>query len=231
MAETDVRLQVPAEAEPVPDDGAPPAGDDRNAAAAAAVATAAGAGGPAPAAPAPNPEAEYLAKMRGWLMTVATLFVGIAFQVMMHPPDWMPKDPFRATVAPRRGESKTKYYHDLYLYIKDELRGAHDTTFCFHMSNTISFGMGLALVVTLLVTKNDPSKSDMMRITGMVVMLAMSVACTFVCGVSSDALAVLLTLVTLAMYAVGTFVALEFFIRATTFRNWFISRFRPRRTV
>nr|CAB3484285.1 unnamed protein product [Digitaria exilis] len=33
-------------------------------------------------------EYEYLDKMRGWLMAVATLFVNMAFQAQLHPPDW-----------------------------------------------------------------------------------------------------------------------------------------------
>jgi hypothetical protein len=32
---------------------------------------------------------EFLHKMRGWLMTVATLFVGIAYQAVIQPPAWM----------------------------------------------------------------------------------------------------------------------------------------------
>ncbi|KAF8690514.1 hypothetical protein HU200_040874 [Digitaria exilis] len=32
---------------------------------------------------------EYLNSMRGWLMTVATLVVGITFQAMIQPPDWI----------------------------------------------------------------------------------------------------------------------------------------------
>nr|CAB3460355.1 unnamed protein product [Digitaria exilis] len=32
---------------------------------------------------------KYLDKMRGWLMTVATLVVGITFQAAIQPPDWV----------------------------------------------------------------------------------------------------------------------------------------------
>jgi hypothetical protein len=32
---------------------------------------------------------EFIHKMRGWLMTVATLFVGIAYQAVIQPPAWM----------------------------------------------------------------------------------------------------------------------------------------------
>ncbi|RLM99847.1 uncharacterized protein C2845_PM06G05900 [Panicum miliaceum] len=32
---------------------------------------------------------EYLDKMRGWLTTVAALFVTISSQAMLHPPDWL----------------------------------------------------------------------------------------------------------------------------------------------
>ncbi|XP_044958424.1 uncharacterized protein LOC123409630 [Hordeum vulgare subsp. vulgare] len=39
--------------------------------------------------PRADAEKEFVDKMRGWLMTVAALFVGIAFQALLHPPDGM----------------------------------------------------------------------------------------------------------------------------------------------
>ncbi|KQK05148.2 hypothetical protein BRADI_2g18339v3 [Brachypodium distachyon] len=39
--------------------------------------------------PAAGNDNDFLEKMRGWLMTVATLFVSMAFQAMVNPPGWM----------------------------------------------------------------------------------------------------------------------------------------------
>ncbi|KAI4968845.1 hypothetical protein ZWY2020_046175 [Hordeum vulgare] len=41
---------------------------------------------------------EYMGQMRGWLMTVGTLFIGMSFQAAMRPPSWMPKDWYRVLI-------------------------------------------------------------------------------------------------------------------------------------
>lgn len=162
---------------------------------------------------------EYLDRMGGWLMTVATLFVGFAFQTGMHPPNWMPKDYLLLWVAAHTGpypDSKTK--HDALL----ALRNAGHTVPLFMFLNTLTLAIGLGLLVKLLLMKKTPSRGDMKLVTAMVVGLAMTVACTFASGVSGSPLVDSLVLVFLATYGVWTVVSVKGWL--CNYGNWFRSR-------
>ncbi|KAF7087229.1 hypothetical protein CFC21_090438 [Triticum aestivum] len=211
----------------------PRAGDDPNGHAnpqAAAAGAGAGAGAGHPAAGQEDPvavaaaqrakeDAEYLDKMRGWLMTVATLFVGFAFQAAMHPPPWIPQDYLRLLIAAHGGaasDAKTKLAND------EGLLAARDgglTVPCFMALNMLTFATGLVLLVTLLVMKRGPSGSDMNRITFLVKGLAATVACTFAAGVSADPVAALLVLVFLTLYAILAFVRVMGWIRGVMYQR------------
>lgn len=215
--QVNIEMQVHAGAEPTPVDAdahASHAGDDPNAAAGA------GAGDAVAAPPADGQEdpvaeevaaaaaqqatedAEYLNKMRGWLMTVATLFVGFAFQAAMNPPLWIPKGYLAQWITgygTPASDSRTKDDAVFNLGIRD----GRITAPCFMLLNTITFGTGLALLVTLLMMGRAPSRSDMRSLTIMVMNLAITVACTFACGISGDVLAALAVLGYLATYAVA----------------------------
>ncbi|XBI21514.1 hypothetical protein VPH35_062627 [Triticum aestivum] len=225
-----------AHADPIvdgmPDARTPQAGDDPDGIvdpqAAVAAAAASGVGGDAsPAHGEEDPvaaqqaadDAEFLDKMRGWLMTVATLFVGMAFQAAMHPPVWMPKDYYRRITT--HGEPASDFEtkdDDAKPAVK--IRGGGLTVRVFIALNTGTFATGLVLLVTLLVMKKAPSRSDMKRITCMVVGLAITVACTFASGVSGDPFAALLVLTFLVIYAAWTVVNVKGWLGRTIYRNW-----------
>uniref|UniRef100_A0A453Q642 PGG domain-containing protein n=2 Tax=Aegilops tauschii TaxID=37682 RepID=A0A453Q642_AEGTS len=153
-----------------------------------------------PASQQAKEDAEYLDKMRGWLMTVATLFVGFAFQTGMHPPNWIPKDYLPLLVAAHTPypDSKTKHHALL------ALRNAGHTIPLFMFLNTLTLAIGLGLLVKLLLMRKTPSRGEMKHVTAMVVVLAMTVACTFASGVSGSPLVDSLVFVFLAAYGVWT---------------------------
>ncbi|KAM3245492.1 hypothetical protein ACQJBY_056682 [Aegilops geniculata] len=171
-----------------------------------------------PASQQAEEDAEYLDKMRGWLMTVATLFVGFAFQTGIHPPNWIPKDYLLLWVAAHTPYPDSKAKHDALL----ALRNAGHTIPLFMFLNTVTLAIGLGLLVRLLLMKKTPSRGDMKLVTGMVVLLAMTVACTFASGVSGSPLVDSLVLVFLAIYGVWTVVAVKGWL--SNYGNWFRSR-------
>ena len=107
--------------------------------AAAPPANAAAAGGDA--------DKEYLDKMRGWLMTVATLFVAMPFQAMLHLPDWLKMEwlkkhgkagsPLAAPAAPSP-------------HTADATAGGSVRAALYLIFNVVTFGAALALVQALL---------------------------------------------------------------------------------
>ncbi|KAF7081616.1 hypothetical protein CFC21_085540 [Triticum aestivum] len=140
---------------------------------------------------------EFLNKMRGWLMAVATLFVGFAFQAAMHPPDWMPKDycfgdwwrvgtrqPFR-------------------------LRYESFAAPMFILLNTMTFATGLVLLKRLLAIEKTPATSDMNQIRFMVASLSGCGLVTYVSGISNDPFAASMVLASLLAYIVAARVVLR----------------------
>lgn len=156
------------------DDAPPPApqGQEDLAAVAAPQPQAALGGDAAAAAPPPGDpaiqqdadNAEYLDKMRGWLMTVATLFAGFAFHAAMHPPAWMGNDAYRQVFT----------------------RNGSYTAGLFVVSNLVTFATAMVLVVLLLHIKRAPSTLDMGAITFMLSMIAFFVVMMFTFAVSSE---------------------------------------------
>ncbi|XP_037472421.1 uncharacterized protein LOC119348353 [Triticum dicoccoides] len=184
------------------DTAAPPAAEDRTVAAAQQA----------------TEDAEYLHKMRGWLMTVATLLVGFAFQAAMHPPAWMPKDFFIYFVRPDLGQpvasdstttdacnSRTEVAIQERRTITTPTEGGI-TVPLFFLSTMFTFGTGLHLVLELLVMKMAPSRSDMKLITTRVRSLALYVTMTFACGISANPYATLFVLGFFIVYCLFFFV-------------------------
>ncbi|XBI50541.1 hypothetical protein VPH35_113927 [Triticum aestivum] len=153
---------------------------------------------------------EYLDKMRGWLMTVATLFVGFAFQTGMHPPNWIPKDYLLLWLAAYTPHPDSKTKHDALLALRN---AGHTILYLFSW---------LGLLVKLLLMRKTPSRGEMKHVTAMVVVLAMTVACTFASGVSGSPLVDSLILVFLATYGVWTVVSVKGWL--SSYGNWFRSR-------
>lgn len=129
----------------------------------------------------------HLKDMRGSLMTVATLFVGMAFQAGTQPPAWMPS--IKDAIAVVFGHNKEHTW--------EQARNALG----YLLMNLVSFSIALTLVVVLPLIDNTTAASRIRYITSMVVVLAVAVATNFACGVSDDALVVNLLLGVMAAYA------------------------------
>jgi hypothetical protein len=114
---------------------------------------------------------EYMIQMRGWLMTVATLFLGIAFQAATQPPAWMPIDQIRFLF--RKGTSRAALMAKFYM-----------------LANIVTFGMALIMVVGLAGAKpNDCPTPRAVRI--LLAILASTVTLAFAIGAASNNLGLL----------------------------------------
>ncbi|WVZ96701.1 hypothetical protein U9M48_042304 [Paspalum notatum var. saurae] len=100
---------------------------------------------------------DYLDKMHGWLLTVATLFVGMAFQVGAHPPDWIKaarSDAIHraiAAAAPAPASAPSPSQGITYIVSGSGiiLFGSARAT-VFIVLNAFTFASALALVLSLL---------------------------------------------------------------------------------
>ncbi|RLN00787.1 hypothetical protein C2845_PM06G05920 [Panicum miliaceum] len=86
----------------------------------------------------------YLDKMRGRLMTVATLFIGMAFQAAAHQPSWMPRT--KDWLERLFGE----HAHTAGGGVSE---GQALTAFTYHLLNAVTFSLSLALMLSLLSTR------------------------------------------------------------------------------
>ncbi|CAN6331547.1 unnamed protein product [Urochloa humidicola] len=153
--------------------------------------------GPANAKAASTWDPDYLTDMRGWLMTVAALFVGMAFQAGTQPPSWMPSLKDSLDVVFGFGHGKAS----------DSVTWEHArNALGYLLMNVVSFAIALTLVVVLPLISNDTAARCMRQVTFLFVLLAVSVATNFACGISDDALVVNLLLCAMAAY--GSLVAL-----------------------
>ncbi|KAL6897797.1 hypothetical protein ACP4OV_006756 [Aristida adscensionis] len=119
---------------------------------------------------------EFLEKMRGWLVTVATLFVGMAYQAAMRPPDWMAKvHPNWARVIwhPQRRRALSR----------DE-RNLVDRAFLYQVFNTITFSSALGIVVLLLVMGQSSPSSIVRSVTWFLAAISFCVAANFIVGIT-----------------------------------------------
>jgi len=127
---------------------------------------------------------EFLHKMRGWLMTVATLFVSMAFQAMLHPPDWLKMEWIYMYKAKKHGKAGSPLaapapspspptagptYGEV-------MRAASYIT-----SNIATFGTALALVLVLLWETPSPRRTISV-VRKVMPMLSFSLACTMALG-------------------------------------------------
>ncbi|KAJ1261915.1 hypothetical protein BS78_09G065400 [Paspalum vaginatum] len=103
-----------------------------------------------------------LDNMRGWLLTVATLFVGMAFQAMTQPPDWVQK--MREAAVAALADPSNKDHR-----IDPSLSPALVRESLFTLANTLTFSSALALTLLLL---RRPRSDNRARVLGAMKFLA-----------------------------------------------------------
>ncbi|GJN04009.1 hypothetical protein PR202_ga21515 [Eleusine coracana subsp. coracana] len=112
---------------------------------------------------------KYLNDMRGWLMTVATLFVGISFQALSQKPSWMPE--------PKLGWN---LWNLLYGNHTDPAQREAAQVALYVLGNTIAFSFSLLLMVMLLLPDMISAKRTMMQMTVIMILLSILFAVNFV---------------------------------------------------
>ncbi|CAL4910154.1 unnamed protein product [Urochloa decumbens] len=144
---------------------------------------------------------EHLNNMRGWLMTVATLFVGMAFQGAIHPPIWMPSPKDWSDLV-FRGHAFSKHVFSNSTERSEVLLARRASAFLFF--NTVTFAVALTLVVVLLLmNKQSAPRRTLGLVTKMTVLLTACVAVNFGFGVSVDRRLMWLVFGTMAAYGLG----------------------------
>ncbi|XP_051208299.1 uncharacterized protein [Lolium perenne] len=126
---------------------------------------------------------DFLDKMRGWLMAVTTLFVGIAFQAILHPPVGMSSCDHCYKSG---GKTAT----------------ASIETACLYLAfNTITMATAITLLVMLLAMKKTMSSIVTLRfIKSLLSGLAVTVACSFITATSGGQRVQLFTLLVFGTY-------------------------------
>ncbi|CAN6340760.1 unnamed protein product [Urochloa humidicola] len=135
--------------------------------------------------PEPDADKEYLDNMRGWLMTVATLFVGITFQATIQQPQWNDEDgntsasgpaaaaPSPLSAAQQRATNKStgeSWRRTLYLY-----------------SNAMAFVLAMSLLLVLVLMRGTSTATRAVGlITYTMPSLFLVVALTFSVAMTTD---------------------------------------------
>ena len=150
---------------------------------------------------------EYMGQMRGWLMTVGTLFIGMSFHAAMRPPSWMPKDWYQVL-------RKTNYIRLPWSHLSPAEMAAPDNiskkqavhALKYVLINTTTFAISLALVLALVIMKRSPPTRFIYMVKVMVGLLCFFVAWTFAIGNAYDPAASWLVVAYLALYGFNTLV-------------------------
>lgn len=130
---------------------------------------------------------EYMGQMRGWLMTVGTLFIGMSFQAAMRPPSWMPKDWYRVLIKTGSIRIPWSRLSPAEMAAPDNIskeQAIH--AFKYVVINTTTFAISLALVSVLVIMKRSPPTCFISMVKFMVGLLCFFVAWTFAIGNSYD---------------------------------------------
>jgi hypothetical protein len=132
---------------------------------------------------------EFLHKMRGWLMTVATLFVGIAYQAVIQPPAWMTC--FKPTHGRKR---KFSFPCDLYRSL-----------------NLFTMATALTTLVGLLAIKTIQRPLFLRALKRMMIIIATAIAGSFIAALSRDEDVLPISLAFFAYVSMTLFVFLPIF--------------------
>ncbi|KAL6897806.1 hypothetical protein ACP4OV_006765 [Aristida adscensionis] len=151
---------------------------------------------------------DYIHRMRGWALTVATLLVGMAFQAALHPPQWIP--------------SSHTAWLDTLLHKPPAgggggggiSKGQAARALAYLIFNTVTFSMALTLVVLLMLPKELAHGHIVKPVAIIIVLLTFSVTCNFVIGISDDARVTFLVVGIIVFIAVSA--ALIYFLAALT---------------
>lgn len=135
---------------------------------------------------------DFMEKMRGWLMTVAALFVNMAFAAVLHPPEWMKLEWYNArpslkkhrnvdgipasSAAPAPSPASDATTVSLSHY----LRGRLYLTF-----NTVTFATALALLLVLLVSRSTTHR-NVLAAQLLTLTISVFVAGTFALGTTEN---------------------------------------------
>uniref|UniRef100_A0A0A8ZYW6 PGG domain-containing protein n=1 Tax=Arundo donax TaxID=35708 RepID=A0A0A8ZYW6_ARUDO len=117
---------------------------------------------------------EYLNEMRGWLVTVATLFVGMTYQAAMQPPAWMPKPEEWSRMLFAKGARGSRTL-------------AHRAA-AYQFFNTMTFSSALTILVLLLVMDGFrliSARRILLFVRMMAAFLSSFVAVNFVIGITN----------------------------------------------
>uniref|UniRef100_A0A0E0KYZ1 PGG domain-containing protein n=1 Tax=Oryza punctata TaxID=4537 RepID=A0A0E0KYZ1_ORYPU len=136
---------------------------------------------------------EYVNNKRGWLMTVATLFVGMAFQAAIQLPAWFPDDwpqAFSSYNMKHSGILRAKAHpsptssqqHAATALTKGQMRGIR----WYIMFNTVTFTTALAFLITLLAVGRSLARHSIRLMNSILFTLIISTSVTFVLAISSD---------------------------------------------
>jgi hypothetical protein len=107
---------------------------------------------------------DFLHKMRGWLMTVATLFVGVAYQAVLQPPAWMTC--FKPTPAEKQRVSLA--------------------CTLYKTSNLITMATSLTMLVALVTIKKSAPTFILRHLKITLTALATTIAGSFIAALSAD---------------------------------------------
>lgn len=142
---------------------------------------------------------EYLDKMRGWLMAVATLFVNMAFQALLHPPDWLNTGWYSRNL-PQLGSKAGAPLAAPAPSSPDVTRGKLLRAELYLLCNLATFGTALALAQVLLWETSKPRRT-MRVVRTMMPFLSLFLAGTFALGTSDNWTRPLIVLGGVVLYA------------------------------
>ncbi|RCV38936.1 hypothetical protein SETIT_8G182700v2 [Setaria italica] len=158
---------------------------------------------------------EYLNDMRGWFLTVATLFVNMAFDSMLHPPDWMKTEWYEKGWFRTRHAAIVNPSHAAAAAVAPSPQPATASAsqafraYFYLTSNSLTFAMALALVLMCLDRRQESSSWGTFNIMKrMVTGVSLFLALTFAMGTSNNWKVTGIACVCLVVY---TYLAFSYF--------------------